>query len=301
MYPLRPSRPIWSRAFLKPHVCTELCNTQYEITDNVIRVTYQTGCLYPEKVEPAQIHVSNHTVTTPGAELPYLDVDVPFPTPNVRLWIQYPLRNPVEVEMEFDSTPVRLSHVLRAFDSEYKRIYAEEITRATPRNFVCQHRCTECNDEFYMESHLNDFLHPNTAPEQQCSICFESSGQLFCLRKCGHAYHRACIARWFHTAPQEAEGELQKHNSCPMCRQPIIFCSRCDGRRIVDVPYYGAVPPYRNVEEDEADEFENEWIETDGPYGIHTLYYEDLYVKGIVYTRATNRVQILPYVDVSQN
>ena len=61
MYPLRISRPMWTKIFYKTHECSDLCNTEYEIIDdNNMRIICQTGCIFPEKVEPLIIHISHH-------------------------------------------------------------------------------------------------------------------------------------------------------------------------------------------------------------------------------------------------
>jgi hypothetical protein len=40
---------------------------------------------------------------------------------------------------------------------------------------------------------------------------------------------------------------------------------------------------------------EDDRIETDGPYRIHSLYYEELYFKGIEYNKVENTIRLLPF------
>ncbi|KAG6392735.1 hypothetical protein SASPL_146960 [Salvia splendens] len=47
-----------------------------------------------------------------------------------------------------------------------------------------------------------------------CSVClseFEDGDRLRLLRKCGHAFHVACVDTW-----------LGAHTNCPLCRAPVL-------------------------------------------------------------------------------
>jgi hypothetical protein len=290
MYPIRVNRPMWCQAFLKPHTCTELCNTQYEITDNIIRILYRTGCLFPDKIEPIFIHISNH-----GSSIDYLDVEVNIP-PETTLVIDFPLRVKVERQIQFQQTPIKMSHILSEFDRIYQEIYKEEEEKASRREFRLNQTCPDCDEEKYTEEYVAQYLtpvNPETIDEEvQCNICFESGPDLFRINTCQHCYHKECILKWFNTPRvSNDEEEQQKSNSCPMCRQPIIFCSTCKATCLIQVPFFGVVPPY------DADG-EEDRIETDGPYRIHTLYYEELYFKGIMYNRLQNTICLLPFERV---
>jgi hypothetical protein len=186
-----------------------------------------------------------------------------------------------------------MSTVLRAFDDAYKRIYAEEEEKATPREFTVERPCTACSDETYADASLSPYLQPLDA-EDQCSICFETEGGLVALHACRHVFHPACIRRWYHTRRPEAEDAPQeKNNSCPVCRRGIVQCAGCNGTRVSRVCFTGVVPPY-----DADEEVENERPETDGPYGVYALYYEDLFFKGLLYDQRHNVLQLLPFEDV---
>lgn len=290
MYPIRVSRPIWTRPFIKPHVCTDLCNTQYEINDNVIRITYQTGCLFPEKVEPIHIHISNHT------DIEFIDEIVNVPN-NVDLIVEYPLSQPTTIQHHFPNTSIRMSDIIKAFDEIYTRIYREEEEQATRKEFWIEKTCEDCQEEDYSEQRMYDFLRvANT--EEPCSICFETVHQesetpeLFCIQNCRHIFHKPCIAKWFNTHKTINQDEtIPYNNSCPNCRQPIIQCPTCKGTRIIKEHYYGSVPPY-------SPDHSEDRILTDGPYGIHTIYYEELYFKGFVYDRIHNTISLLPLEEV---
>jgi len=285
MYPIRQSRSTWTKSFLKEHECSQLCNTQYEINDNVIRIVYETGCLFPEKLEPVYAHISAHV----SATTEFLDETIDIP-PTVKLIVEHALGNPVEVLHTFtEADDIRLSTVLRAFDSIYKRVYTEEEAQATKRDFTVQKPCPDCKETDYTEECLPQFLRPPTPgnDNRSCNICFDE-GDLVKLDLCNHHYHRECILKWFNMTRPNEDNEPQKSNSCPMCRQPIIYCNTCKATLVIHEPYFGVVVPFSQETLDDR-------IETDGPYRIYGLYYEELYFKGFVYDRVHNTLRLLPF------
>lgn len=65
----------------------------------------------------------------------------------------------------------------------------------------------------HIERSTNLFLTDATTARDSCVICFEaiSIGQSQReIRACGHAFHRECIDRHFHTSPR-----------CPLCRHDV--------------------------------------------------------------------------------
>ena len=292
MYPIRISRPIWCQSFLKPHTCSEMCNTQYEITDNVIRITYQTGCLFPDKIEPVFVHISNHEI----GKIDYIDAELQVPR-QLTFLIDFPLRVIAKQQNTFDEGPITLRKILEVFDSMYKFIYKEEEEKASSREFQLDEKCPDCDEEKYSEEYIDHHFEAMESLEsddsQQCNICFES-GQMVKLKLCQHYFHRECILKWFNTLKiSDGEQEQQKSNSCPMCRQPIIHCQTCKSTCMIKIPFFGVVPPY-NADSDE------DRVETDGPFRIHSLYYEELYFKGVVYNRENNTIQLLPFERLEQ-
>jgi hypothetical protein len=285
MYPIRVNRPVWTRSFLKQHTCSELCHTQYEIQDSMIRITYQSGCLFPENVEPLTVHISNHK------EIEYIDEILNIPN-QVNLLVDYPLRKPFTEKHTFDHVTIRLSDVLEAFDRIYIRIYKEEEEKATKKEFFIDKECTECKEDDYNSENLSNFIHPlvSIEDEKECSICFESDEnlELFFINNCKHVFHKACILKWFNTPKVLNEDEsLPNTNSCPVCRQSIIYCDTCKGTQKIQERFFGSVPPFNPLSDENR-------IETDGPYEIHTIYYQELYFKGILYDRIHNTISLLP-------
>lgn len=293
MYPIRASRAVWAKNFCRPHVCSELCNAHYVINDPLIRLSYQTGCLFPEKVEPAYIHL---TEVNTDDNVRYLDESLPLPR-HVRLCIDHPLRKAQMYEHEFeDDEPVRLSTLVKLFHAHYERIYKEEEEQSTHREFWVTRTCPDCDDDTYTEKNIDGFLVSVDQPAE--CFCFRDDeeedkvpSESVQLRACGHRFHRECILRWFNTPrlEQDDEASERKSNSCPNCRQSIITCGTCQSSRTIKERFFGAVPPYNDDDEEQEDR-----PETDGPYGIHTIYYEELFFKGIVYDAAQQLIRLVP-------
>ena len=288
MYPLRISRPVWTKIFYKNHQCSELCNTEYEIVDDNIRITCQTGCLFPEKIEPLVIHISDHKETSP-----YINEEIILPN-KIKFEIKYPLKKPVIFDHIFDyKQNITLKDILSIFDNFYKQIYKNEEKNLEKREWDIEKQCFECKTEnFYSENKLIYYIEEYTDNEHQneiaiCSICFEElkTENSFKLKNCNHIFHKECIIKWFNTLKTNdnilGETETKKSNSCPVCRNPIIFCSKCNSTQKITEKYFGVVPPF------DPENLENiqDRPETNGPYGIHTLYYEELFFKGILFNK----------------
>jgi hypothetical protein len=74
------------------------------------------------------------------------------------------------------------------------------------------------NDE---ESNIKEHKHKSIAEEEQacCSICLQELDSDECkIRKCKHAFHKACIKSW-----------ISRSLSCPVCREDMITRDRLLG------------------------------------------------------------------------
>ena len=284
MYPIRKTRPFWTYPFLQHHLCNELCNAQYEIQDNVIRITYQTGCLFPEKVEPIYVHISDHSKDY------YINSLLEHIPKTIHFLLDFPLKNPRKKTVIFTEEELTLSMVLKIFDDFYKETYEEEELHATIQDFTIKKSCMDCDDDKYSEQYIDSFLHSinDQNDDNQCNICFEGGNELIEIKLCKHQYHKNCILKWFNTTQTSETEEEHKSNSCPLCRQPIIYCNTCRGTREIQQIYRGSVIPYSSDHTEER-------VQTDGPYMIHTLYYEELLFKGVLYDKIQNTIRLLPY------
>lgn len=294
MYPIRVSRNTWTKTFYKEHICSEACNSEYEIKDNDILITYKSGCLYPEKIEPLVVHISEYS-----NEVTYVNEIVPIPK-KVKFHIDYPLKNPVTIEYKFDNEEIKISHILKKFDEIYKDIYKEEEEKTEKKDWEIPKNCEDCKeDNFYSPDNLDNFLEKVHVRDIDCSICFDTLQEedTFKIKNCTHFFHKECIIRWFNTSKADDESEEnQKSNSCPVCRKPIILCEKCNSKRMINIIFNGSVPPFDSVNLENPDR-----PETDGPYKIHTLYYEELFFKGVIYEKTKNIIRLLPFEDLAIN
>lgn len=280
MYPIRVSRALQGFPFLRKHVCDELCNASYQITSGSVTISYQSECMYPSEVEPAFYHISD--------DISEYNTQCFIPQ-TITMIIDYPLRNPVRIQHIFDTNEIFLGTILKVFDMYYRGIYEEEEKKSTQKYFTLEKNCPDCNDSTYFC--IDNSITANTVSGGECGICFEGKEDMILLNSCNHIYHKNCILKWFNTRPSGDNRNCNKSNSCPLCRTPIILCSTCKSSRLVREIYHGSSIPY-------SENLEHNRNETDGPYRIHTLHYEELYFKGVVYNRNERTLRLLPEISV---
>lgn len=280
MYPIRANRPMWSKCFFKQHTYTELCNTEYELFDCTFRFSFRTTCLYPQNLEPINIHLSKYT--------DFIDITVNIPT-KVKLLFHHPFNTPILKEHTFESSPVLLSEIVKVFDTIYKELYIDEEEHTTEKTYELENPCLECKDEDYSIDYIDQYI-TNIENNCSCNICFEEfqseDNPIIKINRCSHIYHKNCVLNWYNTPKTLTDGDqIPYSNSCPNCRKTIIYCQNCDGNLCNRETFVGKIPPYvpSRVR-----------VETDGPYGIHSFYYEDLMFKGIMYNTNTNILSLLP-------
>lgn len=296
MYPIRTNRPSWCFPFTKPHTCSELCTTQYEIQSSEVRVIYDAGCIYPENIEPAVYSFTGQSND---------EVDVQIHLPNrgkMKVYINYPLKKPTVRNVDFGGDSIELSRVLQMFKQFYEEIYEEEEAKSSYKKFTYHKRCTQCLEDDTLS--ISQFCICKEEEEVDCNICFDNvhsqTNPLVHGSSCKHIFHRNCLLRWINTqkpnsdflefdSSEDTEARVtQKNNSCPVCRQVIFTCSKCQNTYQYEVQYEGAVIPF----DPDNGTTRND---TDGPYGIHSLYFEELLFKGIFIQRDTATISLLPF------
>ena len=288
MYPIRKNRPIWSQTFYKIHTCDSICNTELKIDNGILRILYTPGCLFPEKIEPLIIFINNYDIQEIIDEI----INIPK---KFTLKIHYPMHNVYLKNIFLDKDEIKISDVLELFRTSYQYVYDEEEKNSTERTFTIKKKCINCNPNIQnleFKLHINDFIEKCDIkqPQGQCNICFDEDGDKWFIKNCKHVYHKECITKWFDIIKvNEETGETKKNNSCPLCRQIIVFCQRCNSNNYIEEEYKGVVVPF------DFNNFENYRIETDGPYRIHSSYLEELCFKGIVYDKINNTLSLIPY------
>lgn len=292
MYPIRTNRPLWSQTFYKNHVCDHLCNIEYKINSDIFRFSYTSSCLFPEKIEPTCINLYHLQ------EEKFNDDVIMLPT-DFMIEINYPMNNPFTKTIHIDKDEVRISDVLKLFRESYLYVYDEEEKNSSEKIFKIKKSCMSCLENFYDEQNIDKFLIIENDDMSSCNICFdttertepsEPSSSLVKIKKCKHPYHKDCLVKWFNTTRDDESGMSRKSNSCPLCRQAIIFCEHCNGSEFVEEEFKGVVPPY-------DPNFFTIREETDGPYGIHSFYVEELLFKGVIYDKSRNTMTLIPYEE----
>jgi len=180
-----------------------------------------------------------------------------------------------------------LKEVLYAIKLSYQDIYETEERTSSNHMYILIRECTKCNiinvkrriKENQSSNGLTDLiLNPDNHDSHECSICKDylvdnssalsttDGGGIIKLGGCGHIFHENCIDQWV-----ESNGK-----TCPLCRASLYNCDSCDGSGYKTIYHEGVVPPieYRGIEPRQH---------TDGLYGIHDYYLEDLYVAGLKY------------------
>ena len=292
MYPIRLTRPIWCQTFYKDHICSDNCNIEYNINNSILRISYTSECIFPEKIEPTHIRISNFK------ECVFINDKINIPR-EVNVLVDYPMNNDYITLHNFNKDDIRVEDVLQLYQDLYKEIYKEEESKSTERLFRLKLECKECSDNSYKLDELSKFIeHDPNMFNEQCNICFENDEKkLFKIIKCKHIFHLECLSKWFNTMKIDNDtGMSVNSNSCPLCRQSLIYCNNCNGERIYDEEYRGVVIPFN-----EDINLRTIRIETDGPYQIHSLYFEELFFKGIMYDRITNTINLVPFDELDND
>lgn len=286
MYPIRISRPIWCQTFYKEHICSSFCDVEYKIDNNIIRISYTSECLFPEKIEPSCINLYKYEQSN------YIDDKIKLCKNEVMIKIDYPMNNIFIKKITIDKDEIRVSDILKIYHDLYKKIYEEEESKSTIKTFIIEVDCDACDDNYYEIENLDKFMEKTDMIDKQCNICFDDQN-LYSLKGCGHIFHKECITKWFDTSKiNDDTGEQIKSNSCPSCRQSMIFCNKCKTKRFIEIQFEGPIPPYNPKI---PDFIRNQ---TDGPYEIHSLYFEELMFKGIMYNNTENSITLIPYDEI---
>jgi hypothetical protein len=275
MYPIRPTRLTWAYPFLTPHQCTPLCAASFEQRDDEIIIT-QTDekCELVGSVDVCSIQLYNflrgdeYILNQPVMQLPLpsviLMIDFPLDTPYMRT---YQLTDLIEAPNTF----VTATDLLLVFKEMYEHVYHTEDEQSPPREYVYTEQCMQCQPEQYASlEHL-----PSVALDEACSICQSDIAAVGVQLECAHQFHAECLQQW-----------VEKANTCPLCRRPVLNCSGCNGTQSIQRTMTVSVPPFT--------QYNGGRPTTAGPFGISDYYFEELCFKGLQYNRITNTLSLIP-------
>lgn len=143
----------------------------------------------------------------------------------------------------------------------------------------------ECEDCIHIRN-LSVFLETeiDETDDVQCSICYNSfstTSKSYRLT-CQHRFHHDCIKTW-----------LKQSNTCPLCRSTVICCEHCDGLGFILTDDSTEEKIQELIDMRDHDPFPLMRPTTMGQYRIHSLDFEDLVVKHLIYDRLTRHLHVV--------
>ncbi|MBL4898328.1 MAG: hypothetical protein JKX76_01645 [Colwellia sp.] len=209
-----------------------------------------------------------------------------------KMFIVFPLTHPISITILRNSGIIDLTdesnngftrfELIKIIQISYERIYNEENETSTQHEFVISNECDGCISIDYRKI-VPSILWSTSEKYVDCCVCCEKyePDEKICKLQCGHLYHEKCIFSWTD----------KENNNCPMCRSDIMSCNDCNGTKIKSFSYVNSVPRYEHVHNGSR-------IVTDGEYGIHSHYREDLDIRYLTYNTQTKflKVNIIPRI-----
>ena len=281
-YPLRMSRPSWDIRLYSKHECSTSCryecvrvlNEDFSV-DLVLRRRQDLVndmCALAHK--QIRSHVSIHSFEPENpmcidGPLQYAD-ELVIPDERITIYLDMPVTTAYEAIVTA-RTPhgFTLKEIMTAVRDCYRELYSVEESTAPQQTFHLSKMCLECV-RWNAEKKV-DPCSPKSGDE--CTICFSAMESGAARTKCGHVFHADCLLEW-----------MNHGLNCPICRTPLRECSDCNGTYMVYFDYTGAVipPAHRGILRND----------TQGRYGIHSFYLEDISVHSLHYDRVHKRLSV---------
>lgn len=270
IYPIRFNKSEWKIPLYCNHICGDHCKyliTEYNSALILINnPDFQNGnCNLLNKLEKAYIKISDYhdSITTQGK---IYDSDMKVINDNsIQIYINFPISKKVKFIIP-SVNGFTINDILISIKYIYKYIYDIEEATASKKTFSLQSNCYECP--------LLDLKEIPNINNEDCCICYEQNDNIVKLN-CNHIYDKKCIEKWKDIS-----------NSCPICRNKIYNCIECNGTGIKTYNIESAAIPIQLRDESRIRNT------TDGIYGIHTFYFEDLIIEELIYNRINNILHI---------
>lgn len=275
--PIRMSRSFWNIPIYTVHQCTEeRCahNVQYQVTeDNTLTMEvsrsneFRNGkCNLSGLYTKTGVHLSLYDFANPRGILgPLSDTErVVIPDLEFDVEVSFPLSHAHKIPFKTNQ-PLTLRQLINAVKIMYEEIYDTEERTAPHYLYVYTRPCEGCRDRT-LESVWTVVENPDE--EATCSVCYDqyTNEQRAVQLPCEHMFHEVCMKKWLESA--------SGNKKCPLCRSSLQ-CSRCDGSGEIQHEHFGASVPRFYL-------FRND---TNGMYGIHTYFLDQLVLKEMVYNR----------------
>ena len=236
----------------------------------------QIECDRSKNVESTFINLSNYNIENPKGLTGILcekDTIVIPPSISFKMKIEYPLSNPIEVNIKSSNKGITLKKLILLIKNYYINIYREEEITSTARLYTFRKPCEEC-----LNIDIKKQIKRNIQTEKNkiCSICQDSINLTASILKCGHVFHENCIDRWV-----DSDGK-----NCPICRDNLYSCNSCNGYGFTILNYEGVVIPV-NLRGNVLNR-----NHTDGIFGIYGHDFENLFLKSLFFDRINRRLYI---------
>lgn len=278
MYPTRTKRDIVRIPLYCYHECTYSCRFDFNFENSRVNI-YQNNsfnhqtmrCELSNKVVPTNVNISSYDVWFPMGRNGALYNPDTIIINDLEFDIEliYPLENPATIPVKVDQ-PVSTRVLLSLIYNIYNDVYKEEEKTATPHEMKIESICDECVNKNALDHVQNHQILQDVPTDIDCCICFSPLCEKDTIKlDCNHMFHKDCTVKWSNTG-----------DSCPICRNPFVMCSRCNNTRVVISSEMFSVIPSEYRESF----FRNR---TDGVFGIHTCDADMLTIVELWYNRHT--------------
>ena len=285
VYPLRTTRKNWVIPLVSIHECNSKCTiTIKKVTENsetffyVINNPLYDGekCNLKGKLQKTIINIDSFDYNNPKSFIGplYNSDNIVIPDKEIHLKLSFPLSRIINITIKSpDENGFTLKVLLNIIKNVYQYIYSEEERTSTVREFTYEKRCDVC----LIDKHISNYLIP-VSSQKECCICCNIKEKESLKLPCNHTFHKKCINKW-----------IENSLTCPLCRENIIDCDKCNGRGMITYNYTGSVIPREN-----RGIFMNRNV-TDGIFGIYGYDLEDLHINGLFY----DNVEKILHLDIN--
>ena len=188
----------------------------------------------------------------------------------------FPFKNIVKVQIIYNIS-INISQLIHIIQTIYKHIYDIEEISASPIQYNYFKKCNNCKNTIEYTSKYN------YKENDTCTICLSNLSQEHksVILNCGHYFHKNCLLQWF---------IYGNGKTCPICRQHISNCLKCNGTQQIQQSGYEVVIPKQHRED------QNIRNHTNGLFEIYDYDLERLILDNIYIDNKDSNINI--YVSV---
>lgn len=286
IYPLRMNKKKWRIPIHIKHQCSENCSKiytpdesdeyNYILQDNP---EYKDGkCPKHNQLDYGVLKLSSFSYDDPRGIFGPLHNpnEVVIPDQHIFIDINYPMITNLTVKINFGHANISRSELLYTISSMYKYIYEIEEQTSPSLQYTVVKECDKCVNKSAYDCVTEMSIVTNN---DDCSICFHD----YTVKKavqlpCGHIFHDECAKKWL--------GDTD-NNTCPLCRNTVLKCDGCEGKRCTYEEYESVVIP---IEHRSNVSYRNP---TFGMFGIYGRDLEDLCLHEMEYDKENKKLNLI--------